>query len=437
MQDLLFARAICDEEKVNIYLLGDTSVTSLLFVMNSEENTLQAIRYDKERKKLEILDQLLIPHYTRYIPIKGIEDAFKAIKSMQVRGAPAIAIVGVFSIVVELNNYLEVSRSKPLSVGELIKRIDYLVSSRPTAVNLSNACNAIKKLLRDNFDESGQVQYLILMLICEFSETLYEEDLNNNLKIGDNGVNYIEEELKKQAFEGPFSIITICNTGTLATSGHGTALGIIRSAFKKLSKGNNKDFWLERVYPCETRPYNQGAKLTTYELKYENIPSTLICDNMVTSLISCSKQGKQIKETRAPVKFIIVGADRVAANGDTANKIGTLQLATIADYFNSKYTDPKDKINFIVAAPRTSLDFNTATGDDIVIEERPGNELTSIKGPVLVNGKAGDTVSVGIATPDIDVWNPAFDVTPHDLIDSVVTEDPLVYRKRDGKFHLR
>lgn len=405
--------------------------------MSSEENTLQAIRYDKERKKLEILDQLLIPHYTKYIPIHGIEDAFRAIKSMQVRGAPAIAIVGVFSIVVELNNYLEDSGSKPLSVSELINRIDYLVSSRPTAVNLSNACNAIKKLLRDNFDESGQIQYRTLMLICEFSETLYEEDLSNNLRIGDNGVNYIEEELKKQTFEGPFSILTICNTGTLATSGHGTALGIIRSAFKKLSKENKKGYWLEHVYPCETRPYNQGARLTTYELKYENIPSTLICDNMVTSLITSLKQGKQIKESKAPVKFVIVGADRVAANGDTANKIGTFQLATLADYFNSKYADPKDKINFIVAAPRTSLDFNTASGNDITIEERPGNELTSVKGPLLLNGNAGNTVSVGVATPNIDVWNPAFDITPHGLIDSIVTEDPLIFQKRDGEFHLR
>lgn len=388
--------------------------------------TLEAIKFDRKNVTLQILDQLLIPYSTEYLNIEGINDAYDAIKSMQVRGAPAIAIVGSFAIVVE------VKKRQVSSINELATKIDYLESSRPTAVNLSNACNEIRTLLKTSksLDE-------VYERVFDFAVALYDDDLSNNHKIGLNGVDYLVESLRAQNFEGPFSIITYCNTGSLATSGHGTALGIVRSAYKALSKENSKEkFWLEQVYPCETRPYNQGAKLTTFELKYEKIPFTLICDNMVTSLISRTHNKKQVKDIVAPVKFAIVGADRIVQNGDTANKIGTFQLGAIFDSFNRRNTDPKNSLKMVVAAPRTTIDLKTTTGDDIIIEERPANELTTLKGPILQNDVAGEKQIVGVATPGIQVWNPAFDVTPHELIDSIVTEEKVYTKDTGGNYHL-
>ncbi|EGW33548.1 uncharacterized protein SPAPADRAFT_60886 [Spathaspora passalidarum NRRL Y-27907] len=403
--------------------------------MTSTTKTLEAIKFDRKEIKLEILDQLLLPYSTTYIPIKSIEDGFQAIKLMQVRGAPAIAIVGAFAVVVDTYIYLQAATSNR-PIGELIKSIDYLITSRPTAVNLANALNDMKTLIVET--ECENVNEKVYRALLHYATALYDDDLANNIKIGYHGYKYISDTLKQQNFKGPFSIITICNTGSLATSGHGTALGIIRSTYQSLSKENsNEEFYLQHVYPCETRPYNQGAKLTTYELDYEQIPFTLICDNMVSSLIN-SLNSKQVKDQSAPIKFIIVGADRIVKNGDTANKIGTFQLSTIAKYFNSKFTKEEQKIKFIVAAPKTTIDLQTQHGDDIVIEERPSNELTTLTGPVLKqSGDVGEKLTVGIATPGISVWNPAFDVTPHELIDSIVTEDEQVYTKdANGEFHL-
>ncbi|OVF09304.1 putative methylthioribose-1-phosphate isomerase [Clavispora lusitaniae] len=398
------------------------------------KDTLEAIRFDKENVTLDILDQLLLPYESRYINIKSIQDAFEAIKSMQVRGAPAIAIVGAFAITVDTHLYLK-SGETSKTIADLLNSIDYLVTSRPTAVNLANACNEIKALLISHFEKSDVVTEKVWKLLFDYSVSLHEDDLRNNFKIGENGLRFISETLKAQNFKGPFSIVTVCNTGSLATSGHGTALGVIRTVHAQLSKSvSNEEFWFEHVYPLETRPYNQGAKLTTYELHYEKIPFTMICDNMVTSLISTLHKKKNIKGSAAPVKFIITGADRVVKNGDSANKIGTYQLAAIADFFNSTFTKEEDKIKFMVAAPNTTIDLKTETGDEIVIEERPAHELTSLKGPVLrEDGSVGEKMTVGIATPGIQVWNPAFDVAPYQLIDCIVTEDEP-FKKVDGKF---
>ncbi|KAI5957441.1 MRI1 [Candida theae] len=359
--------------------------------MSNQTRTLKAIKFDRDNIKLEILNQLVLPYATTYIPITAIEDAYNSIKSMQ---------------------------------------LDYLISSRPTAVNLANAINDIKEILA-GYDATQKVNEEIYKQILDYAVKLYDEDLANNFKIGENGLKYIKESLKEENFEGPFSIVTICNTGSLATSGHGTALGIIRSTYQSLSKkSSGEKFYLEKVYPLETRPYNQGAKLTTYELDYEKIPFTLICDNMVSSLINTLNS-----KSKAPVKFIIAGADRIVENGDTANKIGTFQLATIANYFNSTQNT---NIKFIVAAPRTTIDLKTKQGSEIKIEERPKHELTTLVGPQLKEGDdVGDKVTVGIATPGIDVWNPAFDVTPHSLVDAIVTENTKVYTKdSNGKFNL-
>lgn len=399
--------------------------------------TLEAIKFLKQDILLQILDQLKLPYTTFYIDVKSIEDAFQAIKLMQVRGAPAIAITGAFAITVDTANHIK-SGNVTRTIKDLLDSIDYLITSRPTAVNLSNACNEIKELLTKSFSELDVISQKTLDLLFQYSVALHEDDLKNNYRIGENGVNYIVKTLKEQNFTGPFSIMTVCNTGSLATSGHGTALGIIRSVHSKLSKSESQEnFWFERAYPLETRPYNQGAKLTTYELQYDEIPFTLICDNMVTSLISSLKKEKAVKGSTAPVKFIIAGADRIVKNGDSANKIGTYQLAAIANHFNNiQGNNKEDKITFIIAAPNTTIDHKTATGEGITIEERPSDELTTLKGPTLdAQGVVGDKLTIGIATPGIEVWNPAFDVTPNELIDSIVTEDSAI-TKENGQFVL-
>ena len=200
----------------------------------------------------------------------------------------------------------------------------------------------------------------------------------------------------------------------MATAGYGTALGIVRSL--------HTDGDLLRAYYTETRPYNQGSRLTAFELVHDNIPATLITDSMASALL-------RLRGPSEKIAAIVVGADRVAANGDTANKIGTYQLAITAKHHGVK---------FLVAAPRTTIDLHTASGEDIVIEERPGEEVTMAKGPRF-DGTDLDlsrTEVVKIAANGIDVWNPAFDVTPAELIDGIVTEVGVVEKGSDGKFDL-
>lgn len=199
---------------------------------------------------------------------------------------------------------------------------------------------------------------------------------------------------------------------SLATAGYGTALGVIRALHTESA--------LEQAFCTETRPYNQGARLTAYELVHDGIPATLIADSMAGALLS--REGSNLVA-------IIVGADRVAANGDTANKIGTYALAVLARFHGVK---------FLVAAPRTTIDRKTRSGSDIVIEERPQTELANIRGPQLIGAEV-DTQSVAtisIAAPGITVWNPAFDVTPAELIDGIVTEVGVVEKDGNGKFNL-
>lgn len=208
------------------------------------------------------------------------------------------------------------------------------------------------------------------------------------------------------------SLLTHCNTGALATAGHGTALGIIRSVH---AAGQ-----LKHAFCTETRPYNQGSRLTAFELSYENIPSTLITDSMAAALF-------QRRKAAMNIVAVVVGADRVVRNGDTANKIGTYQLAILARHHGLK---------FIVAAPTTSIDMATAHGDQIVVEERRAEELTQISGAVVEADGTVSAKTARVATADqrIGVWNPAFDVTPHELIDAIVTERGVVEKGTDGEF---
>uniref|UniRef100_A0A3B3RIJ9 Methylthioribose-1-phosphate isomerase 1 n=1 Tax=Paramormyrops kingsleyae TaxID=1676925 RepID=A0A3B3RIJ9_9TELE len=309
--------------------------------------TLEAIRY--RAGSLQILNQLLLPHESVYDEIRTVQDGYDAIKAMKVRGAPAIAIVGCLSLAVELR--AGAGGDDPVSF--IRESLSYLTSARPTAVNMGRAA---RELMEFAVNESMEKPPDQLRERYPGPRSGQPRDTANI-----DGVN------------GRVSGVPF----TLASSA-----GVVRS-LHALGR-------LKRLYCTETRPYNQGARLTAYEAVAEGMPATLITDSMAA--LTMRQQG---------VTAVVVGADRVVANGDTANKVGTYQLAIAAKHHG---------IPFYVAAPSTSCDLSMETGRDIVIEERPPEELTSINGNP-------------IAAPGIEVWNPAFDVTPHQLITGgIITE---------------
>ncbi|KAG5356410.1 Methylthioribose-1-phosphate isomerase [Yarrowia sp. B02] len=364
--------------------------------------SLEAIRYDAQKHTLTILDQLRLPHESEYVSIASSDDGWKAIKDMVVRGAPAIAIVAILSLAVELVHGGKVSADQSAAeVGSFIaERLDYLNTSRPTAVNLSDAVGSFKRLVETHTGSAGA----LIDAYLAAAHKMLVDDVQDNRNIGRYGLEWIQKHVP-QAAHGKVSALTICNTGSLATAGYGTALGIIRAL--------HEAGVLERVYALETRPYNQGSRLTAYELVHDGIPATLVTDSMAAALL----------RKNADIGVVIVGADRVVLNGDTANKIGTFQLSILANHFDRK---------FIVAAPTTSIDVQTKAGEDIEIEERPAIELTQVKG--VDAHKQPQTVSV--AAPGIEVWNPAFDYVPYQLIDAIVTEKGVA-EKTAGEFHLK
>ncbi|KPJ18990.1 Methylthioribose-1-phosphate isomerase [Papilio machaon] len=336
--------------------------------------SLESIKY--QRGSLEVLDQLLLPLQTIYIKVEGVEDGWKVINKMQVRGAPAIAIVGCLSLAVELLK--DETSDKKVMRQEIEGKLNYLVSARPTAVNIKLAAEELINLANTlSADENVSAKsFKERFITC--IENMLVKDIEDNKAIGKFGCEAI---LKQLEGDSQVRVLTHCNTGSLATAGYGTALGVIRSLHKTSR--------LEHVYCTETRPYNQGARLTAYELVHEKIPATLIVDSMVAALMHARK-----------ITAVVVGADRVAANGDTANKIGTYQIAIVAKHHN---------VPFYVAAPLTSIDMSLKSGDSIKIEERPDKEMTHI----------GD---FRIAAPGIKCWNPSFDVTPASLITGIITE---------------
>ncbi|KAJ3542632.1 hypothetical protein NM208_g3999 [Fusarium decemcellulare] len=371
-------------------------------------STLKAVKYTRGR--LEVLDQLRLPHEFHYDEVSNRTEAFDSIATMRVRGAPAIAIVAALGLAVELHNGSCKASSAEEAIGQIEEALDYLKESRPTAVDLTNAINQLKTRIREVGSTATKDE--VITAFVEEAEKIFEKDLQTNLSIGDFGAEWLRAQVGASP-EQKISVLTHCNTGSLATSGHGTALGIIRTL-------QAKDL-LQHAFCTETRPYNQGSRLTAFELVFEGIPSTLITDSMAASLFRTRKQEKNIAA-------VIVGADRVVRNGDTANKIGTYQLAVLAKHHG---------IKFIVAAPTTSIDLETETGDGIKIEERKAEELTQVTGAVIKSdGSVDQSSKVRVATADqrINVWNPAFDVTPAEFIDTVVTEKGAIEKGPDGKF---
>jgi len=317
-------------------------------------------------------DQTKYPDKFEFIDIKTGQEMFDAIKNMVVRGAPAIGIAGAHGVVL----YAQELRAKNLSFEEfkkeLLNKSDYLVTSRPTAVNLYWAVEKQKEIIKNS---TSDIEDLIEELRIN-GKKLELEDIEINKKIGDYGAMVVPKGA---------TILTHCNAGALATVGYGTALGVVRSAFAK-------DPTIQ-VFADETRPRQQGARITTLELKMDGIPVTLITDGMCSYFM---KKGM--------INMVVVGADRIAANGDAANKIGTYTVAIAAKYHN---------IPFYVAAPLSTIDTNIQSGEEIVIEERPHEEVT------MINGK-------NICPEGVNVINPAFDVTPHELITGIITEKGIL-----------
>lgn len=313
-------------------------------------------------KTLDLLDQRALPERIEYVTCGTADDTARAIREMVVRGAPAIGCAAAFGIA------LEASRPAHLEAG-----FETLAHSRPTAVNLFWALARMRQALARGGASALEREAL----------AIYEEDLAVNRAIGAHGAELVPDRAR---------IMTHCNAGALATAGHGTALGVVRSA-----RDQGKSI---SVVASETRPYLQGARLTAWEMVQENIPVTLVTDNMAGFLMS-----------RGEVDLLIVGADRIAANGDVANKIGTYTLAVLAQ---------RHGLPFYVAAPLSSLDLDIAQGALIPIEERPPDEVTGYRGSRW-------------APHGVAVRNPAFDVTPAELVTGLITEVGVLRApSRDG-----
>jgi len=322
-------------------------------------------------RKVFLIDQTILPYEYKKVEITNYKDMAKAIKDMIVRGAPAIGISGAHGLALAALEFQ--NNDKELFFKNLKQAKDYLISQRPTAVNLAWAVDTLYDYATTIKDLSTQE---IVNKIFDYSKQMELDDIQINIKIGDFGA----EIIPKGA-----TILTHCNAGALATVGYGTALGVVRSAFEKDSS--------VQVFADETRPRQQGARLTTWELVEDGIPVTLITDGM---------SGYFMK--KGMIDVVVVGADRIAANGDSANKIGTYNLALVARAHN---------VPFYIAAPLSTIDTNIKTGDEIIIEERSHEEVTMINGEM-------------VCAKGVNIINPGFDVTPHELIAGIITEKGIL-----------
>jgi methylthioribose-1-phosphate isomerase len=318
--------------------------------------------------KLRILDQSKLPREQIFVDLANYHDVVLAIKEMRVRGAPAIGVAAAYGIALGASGIKAANKDEFLA--QLNQVMQTFADSRPTAVNLFQAINRMKKAAR------GDGVTEIKNALINEAKRIHKEEIIATKKLSQLGAELIKDG---------FTLLTHCNAGPLATAGYGTALGVIKAAKDQGKKVS--------VFATETRPLLQGARLTTWELMQEGIPVTLITDSMAGYFMQQKK-----------IDCVIVGADRIAANGDVANKIGTYTLAVLAK---------ESKIPFYVAAPTSTIDLSLSSGDEIPIEERSPEEVTHIQG-------------VPIAPEGIRAANPAFDVTPHNYITAIITEKGII-----------
>ena len=327
----------------------------------------ETMLWQSGEQALEVLDQTQLPQKCEFISCMDYQRVKLAIKRLEVRGAPAIGAAAAFAMVLGAQECAD----KPDFLAALARVRDDLISARPTAVNLSWACRK-QYALAVELHEAGNAPYKIIKALEAAAVKIYDEDIARNKKMGEYGAAVLPAEAV---------VLTHCNAGALATCGWGTALGVIRSAH---AQGK-----IKMVYADETRPLLQGARLTAYELFEDKIPVTLITDNMAAWTMK-----------QKGINAVVVGADRIAANGDAANKIGTYGVALAAKAHG---------IPFYIAAPVSTFDFSIASGEEIPIEERAGSEVKSFR--------SEQTAPDGVAT-----FNPAFDVTPAELTAGIITE---------------
>jgi methylthioribose-1-phosphate isomerase len=317
-----------------------------------------------ELDQLHLLDQRLLPNKHHTLILKTATEVAQAIKDMVVRGAPAIGITAAYGVVLAAK---AAYKNDPNNWQTIIQTdIETLAKARPTAVNLVWALQRMQAKITNNSVET----------LLKEAQAIQQEDIEANHRMGELGAALLPENCR---------VLTHCNAGALATGGYGTALGVIRSAY---AAGK-----ISEVYADETRPWLQGTRLTAWELLQDNIPVTLLADSAAANLM---------KQQR--IDWIIVGADRITANGDVANKIGTYSLAVLARQHN---------IKFMVVAPTSTIDMNLSSGDQITIEQRASEELLTIN-------------NLAIAPKGAKAWNPSFDVTPAALVDVIVTEQAVI-----------
>ncbi|MBW2455287.1 MAG: S-methyl-5-thioribose-1-phosphate isomerase [Deltaproteobacteria bacterium] len=327
-----------------------------------------AVELDQDGTRLYLLDQRRLPHEEQYLTCADPESAAAAIGDMVVRGAPAIGITAAYGMVLAAG--AAVDRSADDYLSWMSGAAGVLTAARPTAVNLGWAVARCLELAARHRGAGGADRW---EQMAELARQIHRDDVAACRAMGRIGAELLGD---------PVTVLTHCNTGALATGGYGTALGVIRAAVESRKQ--------VKVYACETRPYLQGARLTAWELHREGIDVTVITDSMVGH---CMSQGR--------INAVVVGTDRVAANGDVANKIGTYGIACLAECH---------RIPFYVATPWSTIDLDTPTGGDIPIEERAADELTQLAGQRLTPAGVG-------------VYNPAFDVTPARLVAAIITEE--------------
>jgi methylthioribose-1-phosphate isomerase len=325
--------------------------------------------------QLELLDQTLLPNTVEMLPLDNLHGVHEAIVSLRVRGAPAIGIAAAYGVIVGLQDAIRRRASTAEAVTVAAQACEYLATSRPTAVNLFWALERMKRVIDRNTGLASAVE-LGNQLLRE-ARLIHDEDRRMCHAIGEYGA---------ALFEQGFGILTHCNTGGLATSEYGTALAAILTAHDQ-----GKDI---QVFADETRPLLQGARLTMWELQQYGVPCTLICDSMAPQVM---REGR--------IQAVIVGADRITARGDTANKIGTYGVAIAAKHHG---------IPFYVAAPTSTFDLSIVDGSEIPIEQRKSEEITCAFGRRT-------------APEGVSVYNPAFDVTPAELITAIVTEHGVIH----------
>ena len=341
--------------------------------MSIPTDSIRAIRWEDDH--LTLLDQRALPLTESYLDYRDAPAVADAIRSMVVRGAPAIGITAAYGVVLAARQHF--AKTPQHWRVALAADMQVLAESRPTAVNLFWALERMRRVLEQAGDETA------LDTLLHEAMAIHDEDIAANFAMGEAGASLIT---------GHGAVLTHCNTGSLATGGYGTALGVIRSAHRQGK--------LTQVFADETRPWLQGARLTAWELVKDNIPVKLLAEGAAASLMRSEKPG-----------WVIVGADRIAANGDVANKIGTYSLAVLARQHGVK---------FMVVAPTSTVDMSIASGEDIPIEYRDAQELMQLNG-------------VRIAAEGAQAWNPVFDVTPAGLIDAVVTERGIVLQPDSKK----